>query len=158
MFRYVIIPQHLSSPCQALPWIFFVQQRELSKEVLIRFTDPLGDSNHNLDVLITAAPAFQVRHPLPLKPEQLAALSPLGYGHGGDPVHGRDLDLCPEGGLTDRDRDFAIEVIPLSLKEGVGCDHRDDIKVTGSSAPDAGAPFSCNTHLCPVINAGRDLD
>jgi hypothetical protein len=87
--------------------------REVEKRLRggLRFVgEVLREDDPDADVEVAVAVALEMRHALTLEPELATVLGALGELEHHPALQGPDLDLAPEEGLLERDRDLAFEI------------------------------------------------
>ena len=71
---------------------------------------------------------------------------------------GRDVNLSAERGRDEVDRDFAVNIVAVSLEKLVVADGEDDEEVAVVSSAQTGFAFARNTHSRAGIDARRNAE
>ena len=114
-----------------------------------------GGSRDDMEVTVTAS--AHVRHALAPYPEARPRLSACGDGQVFAAVERRHFDAAAKGECWELNRQLAVEVIPLAVKEIVILDVDDDVEIAGGAAGAAMLPFAGEAHLLACGNTRRNL-
>src|SRR5216117_4469128 len=106
---------------------------------------------------IAAVPAC-VRHPLPLYRDDGSGLRACRDRAPDGTFQRRHLDIVSQGGLIDRDRDRAKEVLPFPLEDGMRPDMDEHVEVAPRTAAEPGFALTGDAQAHAAIDSGRDAD
>jgi hypothetical protein len=133
------------------------QPGKLFERLFLGGVKVFGNLHANADMEIPFAPAGKGGNALIAEAEDL-----IRGGAGRDfqvqlPVQAGDADLGPESELGKGDRHLTEEVIFLPLKDGMGADGENNVKVPGRPAPCAGLALAGGAETGAGIDPGRNF-
>ena len=117
-----------------------------------------GHFDEDADVEVAGGAAAQGGDAAAFEPEDFAVLCAGGDFDCGGAVQCGDVGFSAQGGGGEGDGDFAEDVLPLALEDGVLGDVEDNVEVAGGAALVAGFAFAGDAQAVAVVNAGGDVD
>src|SRR5207253_3257976 len=138
--------------------MFLFQLGQLAEELFLAPGQLPGRLHHQLDEKVTLAAAAQAGHAPAGDTQHLAALDAAFQGLAKRAIERRHLDVAAEGGLADRDRHLADQMVAVPLKERMRPHVDAAVPVAAAAAAIASLALPTAANGSPVIDAGRDGD
>src|SRR2546427_1665773 len=114
--------------------------------------------DEHADDLVSPTVAVQVGDAASLQPEDLARLGARGDLDPRLAVERGHLDLRPQGGLSEAERDLAHHVGSLADEERMLAHAEHDVEVAGHAGVRAGLALAAQLEARAAVDAGRHLD
>src|ERR1019366_6001530 len=127
--------KHVLHPSQQRPALRFVLDRgqfsQFGQEFALAFIQFPGCLYSHLDEKIAFAVPIEYRHAFVPDAKRGSRLRAFGHFQLVFSLKRRNYNLGAEGSLRVRDRNHAVEVVALALKEGVLFDVQDNVQIAG---------------------------
>jgi len=131
---------------------------KLAEELFLLFAQVLWDLNGDLNILVACASAVDAWNTLALELKDIAGLGALMDAVAYLAVESRNLNIVTQSSLSESDRHIEPYVVATALKNSVGANCDEYLKVTVRTAVGAGVTLSANSQYLIVINTCCDVD
>src|SRR5437867_621460 len=143
-------------PGQAGARVLGIEPRQFLQNLLRALVRDPGHDDSNLHDLAALTLSPQRRSALPPQPKLLPALGPRRDAQQRLSIDRRDLDLRAQRRLGDRDRQRAVDIVPLATEELVRADRDDEVEIAVATAQPPAVPLARDPHPVPRVDTGRN--